>query len=787
MDVLVLENESTFICSGESEDQKEIAPDQSPDISLSSGPIEPLGTEKDSGSDPESNDHDITPTHHYSLKDQQEWLKSHLKTATTEKNRLEEITAHLMEKAERLQYELADAREATKSRDEVIKLLQEQLARMEVAYTKSLEESVQSKLQLSSHEQEILHLKEICYKYEEEENKEIAEAEVNSLVKLESKIKRLEGENEKMKEEIVHLKGEKTSLAKRLKEVTESDQRQRWKERCEEEEEKNRDNVQNESNSKITNGTNEREKMLKELNVELEKKISSMAEENKELNSKVQMLLGEVESEKKIMSVKKEMSESVCEMKKKNLEMEAHVKHLEKEIEEKKVLNVREKEKEIEFLVKQFSQEKELLIKFYERKLVDRAGEDSKLKDTLQRLHDLVGDLEVKYSKETVQDALKNELFELRDQCDLVSKSVAEMQNRDNHDVNFLLRENINLQKEINEIKISLPKDDQVIDFKEKYVALACENVKMKNVILELKNQVNSLTVLVNSESRSQGATKSENSTKQSENENVCVESSRRRKGVEMGNHLAWRNLYGIKKIEKSHGWKPERSDEGEIPGIRPSVSDTTEKLEMLRLKKKVALLQDKISGEKAMREALETQISEINRDLKEKGSLEQEVLSLKRKLNREHLQKLDLELAQYQKELQGKREKYLEEVSKSPGIDEYREKCEMLAKEREKSKEIRNKILEKGHIIQEHGWSPSMASTQHEYPTISLAEPELRGLHPQFGPLHSSTCLEPEIKHHLEKELERSIRKYKAGTSTTPTVTSSNLRVDLLKETEST
>ena len=40
----------------------------SPDVSLSSGPIEPLGTGKDSGSEPESSHNDVTPTHNYSLK-----------------------------------------------------------------------------------------------------------------------------------------------------------------------------------------------------------------------------------------------------------------------------------------------------------------------------------------------------------------------------------------------------------------------------------------------------------------------------------------------------------------------------------------------------------------------------------------------------------------------------------------------------------------------------------------------------------------------------------------------
>lgn len=59
---------------------------------------------------------------------------------------------------------------------------------METAYTKSLEESVQSRLQLTSHEQEILHLKEICYKYEEEKTKEVAETERENFEKLESRI-----------------------------------------------------------------------------------------------------------------------------------------------------------------------------------------------------------------------------------------------------------------------------------------------------------------------------------------------------------------------------------------------------------------------------------------------------------------------------------------------------------------------------------------------------------------------------------------------------------------------
>lgn len=50
------------------ENQENIQDLPSPDISLSSGPIEPLGTGKDSGSEAESSHNDVTPTHNYSLK-----------------------------------------------------------------------------------------------------------------------------------------------------------------------------------------------------------------------------------------------------------------------------------------------------------------------------------------------------------------------------------------------------------------------------------------------------------------------------------------------------------------------------------------------------------------------------------------------------------------------------------------------------------------------------------------------------------------------------------------------
>lgn len=101
---------------------------------------------------------------------------------------MEEISAQLSEKAERLQYELADAKESAKSKDEVIALLKGQLSRMETAYTKSLEETVQCRLQLTSHEQEILHLKELCFKYEEEKEKASGDASENECQELKARI-----------------------------------------------------------------------------------------------------------------------------------------------------------------------------------------------------------------------------------------------------------------------------------------------------------------------------------------------------------------------------------------------------------------------------------------------------------------------------------------------------------------------------------------------------------------------------------------------------------------------
>jgi hypothetical protein len=91
-------------------------------------------------------------------------LKQHLQKATAEKGQLQETAAELGERAERLKYELAEACEATRSRDDIIALLEDQLSNVETMYTKSLEESQRYKLRLGNLEQELKHLKEVCCK-----------------------------------------------------------------------------------------------------------------------------------------------------------------------------------------------------------------------------------------------------------------------------------------------------------------------------------------------------------------------------------------------------------------------------------------------------------------------------------------------------------------------------------------------------------------------------------------------------------------------------------------------
>nr|CAD7263150.1 unnamed protein product [Timema shepardi] len=122
---------------------------------------------RDSPSDADSGTSliEITPQHEYTLKTHHALLKSHLRAATAEKGRLEETAAELGEHAEKLKYELAEAREAAQSRDEVIALLQEQLTALEGKYTSSLDQLQRYKLRAGNLEQEVRHLKDVCRKY----------------------------------------------------------------------------------------------------------------------------------------------------------------------------------------------------------------------------------------------------------------------------------------------------------------------------------------------------------------------------------------------------------------------------------------------------------------------------------------------------------------------------------------------------------------------------------------------------------------------------------------------
>lgn len=91
-------------------------------------------------------------------------LKHHLQVVTEERGRLAETTVELGEKTERLMYELADAREAARARDEVISLLQIQLQRLEESQIKGLEEVQTHRFHLDSRDQELRHLEEVCQK-----------------------------------------------------------------------------------------------------------------------------------------------------------------------------------------------------------------------------------------------------------------------------------------------------------------------------------------------------------------------------------------------------------------------------------------------------------------------------------------------------------------------------------------------------------------------------------------------------------------------------------------------
>lgn len=95
------------------------------------------------------------------LQGHQVLIKDHLKQATEEKARLEETAAKLLEQTERLQYDLADANQNIVARDDKIIILQDELCRLNMKYSASLDEMNSLKQRLTSTEIELQHVQEL--------------------------------------------------------------------------------------------------------------------------------------------------------------------------------------------------------------------------------------------------------------------------------------------------------------------------------------------------------------------------------------------------------------------------------------------------------------------------------------------------------------------------------------------------------------------------------------------------------------------------------------------------
>ncbi|XP_026275568.1 uncharacterized protein LOC113204571 isoform X2 [Frankliniella occidentalis] len=196
-----------------------------------------------------------TPSHSY-LKSHEVLLKHHLQVVTEERGRLAETTVELGEKTERLMYELADAREAARARDEVISMLQIQLQRLEESHIKGLEEVQTHRFHLDSRDQELRHLEEVCRKAQEEaihlkeiirlKDKEIAhltliranrdeEAHRQSMARDKEKdmtinelrihLKYVEQEKDRLKETLVTMEHQQASLQARTDTLIEENAR----------------------------------------------------------------------------------------------------------------------------------------------------------------------------------------------------------------------------------------------------------------------------------------------------------------------------------------------------------------------------------------------------------------------------------------------------------------------------------------------------------------------------------------------------------------------------------
>ncbi|XP_034252678.1 ankyrin repeat domain-containing protein 26-like [Thrips palmi] len=198
---------------------------------------------------------DETLSHSYA-KNHESLLKHHLQVVTEERGRLAETTVELGEKTERLMYELADAREAARARDEVISMLQTQLQHLEESHIKGLEEVQTHRFHLDSRDQELRHLEEVCLKAQEEathlkeiirlKDKEIAnltqmrasrdeEAQMQSMARNKDKdmtinelrihLKYVEQERDRLKETLVAMEHQQASLQARTEALVEDNAR----------------------------------------------------------------------------------------------------------------------------------------------------------------------------------------------------------------------------------------------------------------------------------------------------------------------------------------------------------------------------------------------------------------------------------------------------------------------------------------------------------------------------------------------------------------------------------
>uniref|UniRef100_A0A1B6DCW6 Uncharacterized protein n=1 Tax=Clastoptera arizonana TaxID=38151 RepID=A0A1B6DCW6_9HEMI len=107
---------------------------------------------------------DTTPRHNYTLRTHQKLLKDHLKTATSDKVKLEETVAQLRDQVDRLQYELADTSQHIVARDDKVTILQDELVRLGEKYSTALEDVHTLNYKLSLQEVELKYLRNVVKK-----------------------------------------------------------------------------------------------------------------------------------------------------------------------------------------------------------------------------------------------------------------------------------------------------------------------------------------------------------------------------------------------------------------------------------------------------------------------------------------------------------------------------------------------------------------------------------------------------------------------------------------------